>query len=303
MTALREVHLVGRDALDAVTTLLQRARRAHPTAGLYEAADLQWWWAQGPRRTDAMPQLVWLDDAGRPAAAVVATAWTSHVQLDPLVLPGADPGRVVTFLDRGLAHAHEHGIDAVELEVDRADHVLLAALAARGFTATDGGYDELWLATEERPAPSPLPDGYRLASRAEEAPHLHHLLRTGRHHPQLPARLARTSLYRPDLDLVVHDRDDAVAAYVLCWFDPTTATGLVEPVRTLDAHQRRGVARHLLTAGVDRLARAGASRVKICHETRNETAGRLYRGVGFRWNRSTVVMAGPTSPERRDDGI
>jgi len=37
--------------LEAVTALLQRVRSAHPTAGLYEAADLQWWW-RTPRSTD-----------------------------------------------------------------------------------------------------------------------------------------------------------------------------------------------------------------------------------------------------------
>ena len=48
--------------------------------------------------------------------------------------------------------------------------------------------------------------------------------------------------------------DGGVAAYGLFWFDPATATGLVEPMRTEDDHQRRGLARHVLTAGVDLLA-------------------------------------------------
>ena len=37
--------------LAAVTELLQRIRGAHPTKGLFEAADLQWWW-RAPRSTD-----------------------------------------------------------------------------------------------------------------------------------------------------------------------------------------------------------------------------------------------------------
>ncbi|MBA3415715.1 MAG: hypothetical protein H0U10_10880, partial [Chloroflexia bacterium] len=41
---LHEVDLAGRDALDAVTDLLLRARSDDPMAGLYEAADPQWWW-------------------------------------------------------------------------------------------------------------------------------------------------------------------------------------------------------------------------------------------------------------------
>ncbi len=62
---MREELLVGVDYLDAVTTLLQRVRNAHPTKGLYEAAELQWWWSV-PRSTDSLGQLFWFADEGRP---------------------------------------------------------------------------------------------------------------------------------------------------------------------------------------------------------------------------------------------
>ena len=51
----------GAEALDLVTTLLQRARMADPTAGLWEAADFQWWWRR-PRRSDTLQQIFWMDD-------------------------------------------------------------------------------------------------------------------------------------------------------------------------------------------------------------------------------------------------
>ena len=66
----------GAGYLQAVTTLLQRVRAAHPTAGVFEAADFQWWW-RSPRSTDALPQLFWFDDSGLPEAAVIATDWGS----------------------------------------------------------------------------------------------------------------------------------------------------------------------------------------------------------------------------------
>lgn len=43
MGAMREEHRVGVHYLEAVTALLQRVRTSHPTRGLYEAAELQWW--------------------------------------------------------------------------------------------------------------------------------------------------------------------------------------------------------------------------------------------------------------------
>lgn len=74
MHPLREEHRLGLHSLEAVTVLLQRIRSAHPTAGLYEAADLQWWWRE-PRSTDGLPQLFWFDHLGRPEAAVITTGW------------------------------------------------------------------------------------------------------------------------------------------------------------------------------------------------------------------------------------
>jgi GNAT superfamily N-acetyltransferase len=109
--------------------------------------------------------------------------------------------------------------------------------------------------------------------------------------PDVETRLRQTSLYRPDLDLVVLDRRDRVAAYGLFWFDGETATGLVEPMRTEDDHQRRGLARHLLTAGIDRLAAAGATRIKICFEPDNPASRQLYLSVGFEPVKQTVVFA------------
>ena len=40
----------------------------------------------------------------------------------------------------------------------------------------------------------------------------HHMINLKRNHPDVESRLRQTSLYRPDLDLVVHDRRDEVAA-------------------------------------------------------------------------------------------
>lgn len=69
----------------------------------------------------------------------------------------------------------------------------------------------------------------------------------------------------------------------------------VEPMRTEDDHQRRGLARHVLTAGVALLASAGAQRIKIVYDPDNPASGHLYRSVGFEPHRYTDVLAGPTT--------
>ena len=54
------VHPTGRAYLDLVTDLLQRYRLANPITGLWEAADLQWWYCRDPHlhKGDAV---VWVD--------------------------------------------------------------------------------------------------------------------------------------------------------------------------------------------------------------------------------------------------
>lgn len=298
MGSLREEHRIGLAYLEAVTTLLQRIRAAHPTDGLYEAADLQWWWRK-PRPTDEIPQLFWFDEQGRPAAAVIAIDWSGDVALAPMYMPGSGPAWITAVMERGLAHADECGFGGLDLEIDRADEVLIEFLTGRGFTPQfdDDGTTasdsvvESWIAAGDRPEISELHDGYRSATRLDTMDQPHHMIeRNGEH---VEARLRETSLYRPDLDIVVLDNEDTVAANGLFWYDPVTSTAMVEPMRTEEAHQQKGLARHVLTTGVNRLAEAGADRIKICFEPDNPAAKGLYLSVGFEPVKETVVFARP----------
>ena len=296
----REELRSGREAKASITELLRRVRLAHPTAGLYQAAEIEFWWAT-PRSTDHFGQLLWVDDAGRPSAAVLATdfgdglsqLYDASIVIVPITLPDASPAWVEHVIDRGLDHLAEAGVASVDIEVGRDDELTQRLLTGRGFERHADGLIECWLDTATLPPVSPLADGYRLVSRAELEGRPHHLDRPRA--PDVAARLRETVLYRPDLDLVVLGPDDAYAAYSLFWYDPVTGTGAVEPMRTHDAHQRRGLGRHLLTSGVARLAEAGAQRVSIGYEPDNPASGPLYRSVGFVPFLRTDVWRGPTA--------
>lgn len=293
MRTVREEHRVGLQYLEAVTALVQRARSIHPTKGLYEAAELQWWWGEAPRSTDSLSQLFWFDGSGRPKAAVIITEWRDWVTLDPIVMPDASPDWVGQVIERGLAHASESGFEAVELEVDRDDDVLREVLAGHGFAIKEEGLVESWLAADARPEISPLHRDYRLSSRLDTMQPPHHMIK--RHGPDVEQRLLQTSLYRSDLDLFILDRDDNPAARGLFWYDPETAIGVVEPMRTEDEHQRHGLARHLLTTGVGLLVQAGAVRIKIVFEPDNPAASHLYLSVGFEPVKQTDTFSGRTT--------
>jgi len=165
-------------------------------------------------------------------------------------------------------------------------------LAEHGFSVKEGDVlAEAWVYVNALSEVSVLHDNYRLASRAETTTRPHHL--NERNSSFVEGRLLGSSLYRPEFDLVVVDSDDNYAAYGLFWFDAETATGVVEPMRTKDEHQRRGLARHILTAGVDMLVQAGAECISISYEPANRASSGLYRSVGFEPVTNTDLFSGP----------
>src|SRR5881397_1517288 len=110
--AVHEVRASGLEYLALATALLERARLADREAGLWEAADLQWWW-RTPRRSDAIDQVFWIDDKG-PVAAVVLTDWGRAWGCDPLVFPGATVPLAAVWT-RGVEAIDGVGLEAVEV--------------------------------------------------------------------------------------------------------------------------------------------------------------------------------------------
>ena len=272
-TGPREVRASGRAYLALVTQLLQRARLADPEAGLWEAADLQWWW-RTPRSSDELDQVLWVDDQG-PVAAFVLTKWQRAWGCDPIVVPGAG-----IPLSSVWARAVD-AIDALELEtVDVLtrddDPELVALLLASGFVA-DERSGVACMRADERPDVAGVPDGFAVTDRSR-ATGPHPMRR--RNGDGVEERLRQCSLYDPELDLAVVTDGGEAAGYALFWFDPVTKVGLLEPMRVEDAFQRRGLARALLTEGLDRLAARGSERLKVGFAT--DAARALYTGAGFR---------------------
>jgi GNAT superfamily N-acetyltransferase len=90
--------------------------------------------------------------------------------------------------------------------------------------------------------------------------------------------------YRNDLELAVADPSQCPVGYGLFWFDPVAMVGFVEPILTQRSYQRRGLARHVLISGIDRLARPGATRITISHEHRDPASSWWYPSAGFEFS-------------------
>ncbi len=265
------VVVTGGAYLSLATRLLQRMRASSPAGGVWEAADVQWWSRQ-ERPTDRRGQLFWLDQRGEPMAAVILTDWGDAVQCDVLVLPGDREYERAVWPD-ALSRVAALTARAAQFVVRPDDAAGIAALSGAGYRSTGEPVVSSWLAAERRPPISALAAGYRLVSRAD-APDRPHPL-AARNGAEVAGRLARCSLYRPELDLAVEAADGQIAGYGVFWADPVTRVGLVEPMRTEAAHQRRGIASHVLSVGLERLAAHGCDRLKVSNDLG------LYLRAGF----------------------
>lgn len=263
----------GDEALDLATRLLQDARRADPETGVWEAADLQWW-SRRPRPSDEVPQRFWFVD-DRPVGVAMLTWWSYGWGLDLLVVPGA-PVDHDEIWQHGFQQALALDAAVVESLVRVDDTAAVERLEDHAFRPV-GDSGAVRSSTPRGVASPSLPDGYRLVDRFTHRAGPHPMQH--RNGAEVEQRLRRCSLYDPSLDLAVLADDGAVAGYALCWNDPVTGVGTVEPVRVEDEHSGRGVARAMVGAGLDRLTEAGARRLQIGWE--DERAHRLYRGLGL----------------------
>ena len=286
--SVQEVRAAGRDALSLATKLLQRARRADRQAGMWEAADMQWWWRQ-PRRSDGVEQLFWADSQG-PVAGVLLTSWDDGWQCDPIIVPRVSRLEPEAVWARALDEIGVHAVGGgFEVPV-RDDDLVFKELAERSGLVAGERDSTAWMNAADRRSVRSLAEGFTLVDRTQ---------RRGTPHPMrhrngdgVEERLRQCPLYDPALDLAVETADGRIAGYSLYWFDPVTKVGLVEPVRVEDEYQRRGIGRAMLTAGIDRLAMKGARRVKVSYGT--EAAAALYQDVGFQPTSTATWYEGRT---------
>lgn len=284
---LRAVRAGGLEYLGLVTELLQRQRVTDATAGLWEAADLQWWYTRDPHASDE-DAVFWVDGGGVPVVAAVFARW-SPTRYGCDVLGDSSQGSAWAYVRERCAGL---GAASVEMGVALDDEVTAGEAERAGFTEVGKTYEEDWLAATDRPGQRELPDGYRLLARPEQAGPHPMIKRNG---DAVEARLRQCSLYDPELDLAVTAPDGQVAAYAMFWADRRTGVGLVEPMRVEDEHSGLGVAAGLLRAGLGGLAERGCRELKVSHDVDNEPAQRLYHGAGFRARMRVPTLVRPAT--------
>ncbi|MGE3912134.1 MAG: GNAT family N-acetyltransferase [Chloroflexota bacterium] len=184
---------------------------------------------------------------------------------------------------------YTYGVDVSRSPEDR---VLAATLERHGFSEQPSTGGVLMRSLDDLPAPV-LPPGYRLAwadtqkqilgrveaQRAAFAPSDFTLDRYQRVRGRWP--------YRPELDRIILTDDGTVAAFCTAWLDEQNAAGLLEPVGTHPAHQRRGLARAVCLDAMHALRAAGARTAQVGFSTPAALA--TYASLGFTWIAADTV--------------
>lgn len=89
----------------------------------------------------------------------------------------------------------------------------------------------------------------------------------------------RVPLYRRDLDNVAVAPDGELAAFCTVWFDDVTRTAVFEPVGTHPNHRKRGLGKAVMTEGLRRAQRLGATLATV--SSYDKAAHALYDSMGF----------------------
>src|SRR4051812_9728813 len=274
--ALTAQDLRATEYLAAITSLLQAYRLSHPSGGIWEAADLQWWWTRDPHDELGRAR-IWYDGTS-PRVAAILTVWSKgRAALDVLGdLARPEPWQWLATAAPAITTEHE-GLGTAVPDGEQAWEKSLTAL---GFSATDETYLSMWRTAGDVGAPPDAPAGYRIVNRLNQPDGIHWL--AARNGEQVENRLRKCSLYDPRCDIaVVHEASNQVAAYSLYWPDLVTGVGLVEPVRVEDDHSGLGVGGIMLRHGLAALRDAGCTRLKVSSLESNTAAVRLYQGAGF----------------------
>ena len=247
---------------------------------------------------------LWDDDGGR------IVGWTylrAFGGFNAFVAPGAATNAlldemlavVVGIADASVAAGdppvglYTYGIDLARSDEDR---TLAAALERHGLAVRPGVGGVMTRTLDNLPPPI-LPPGYRLgwvetreqiigrveAQRAAFAPSDFLLERY--------ERVRRTWPYRAELDRIVLAEDDTVAAFCTAWIDEENAAGLLEPVGTLPAHQRLGLARAACLDALRELRAAGARTAQVGFSS--EAGRATYGPLGFVLSATDLVYRRP----------
>ena len=272
------------DDLRLADRLMSRAWKAGSPLVAATPAAIEWWHASSAPDPLHAHLRLWSEDGED-----VGWSWHDADEVEWHVWTG-DPGRDAdvfrAMLETGIAEAGVRPVGSWSAEDDPA---AISVLVELGFEPAERRLSQFqWRPADASAggiaglAEPPLPAGYRIRPLAGpgEIPARVEVHRAAFVPSRLTVekyeRLFTLPQYRADDDLVVEAPDGSLAAFAMAWWDEDALVGEFEPVGTHPEHQRRGLARALLTWGLRRYAERGARVVQVYSDATNEASEALY---------------------------
>jgi mycothiol synthase len=238
----------------------------------------------------------------------VAYLWEYNGQLIAFLMPDGGRGEahlnihpelrtvkleieMLSVAEENLASIDSDNTHRLRVWSHRTDKLRQEMLTRRGYQKADW-HEHQWRRLLDTPIREvPLAPGYTIRSLGDGLDLLERCYASGlgfhegnikvavenRDDPTWYHNIQSAPLYRRDLDLVVVTADGAIAAFCTIWFDDVTRSAYFEPVATVPAHQRRGLGKAVMTEGLSRLQRMGATMAFVGGLT--PAANALYRSV------------------------
>jgi ribosomal protein S18 acetylase RimI-like enzyme len=238
----------------------------------------------------------------------VAYLWETDGQITSILMPDGGRGEAHLLVHPGLRtrELEEEMLDVAEdrLPMVKPDgshrlyvwspepDTLRRDMLVRRSYAKDDWHEYQWRRQLDAPIPDvPVAPGYAIRSLGDGLELLERCYASGlgfhdgdiqaavenRDDPGWYRNVQTAPLYRRDLDLVAVAPDGAIAAFCTIWFDDVTRSACFEPVATVPAHQRRGLGKAVMTEGLRRLQRMGATTAFVGGHSL--AANALYRSV------------------------
>jgi predicted N-acetyltransferase YhbS len=257
--------------------------------------DLSWTSREHTHRELALDIRLWEDDAGQ---LIAWTYFRSNGEFNVFVTPGTGYADDMEFFDELLEVIDEAaraslaagdplvGINTYGVDPARSpeDQALVAALERAGFEVVESFSGVMRRELDGMAAPV-VPDGYRL----DWVQTREHVIGRVEAHRRAFApsdlsvmkyqRVQRSWPYRAELDRIALTNNGDVVAFCTAWLDEHNAAGLLEPVGTHPAHQRRGLARAVCLDAARALYEAGARKAQVAFGS--EAGYNTYRSAGF----------------------
>jgi ribosomal protein S18 acetylase RimI-like enzyme len=93
--------------------------------------------------------------------------------------------------------------------------------------------------------------------------------------------LRQAPSFKPELDLIVLAKNQEVACFASAWLDEEASLAEFEPVGTLPAYRKMGLATAVMAKACNRLRRMGCNKATVMSWCESPGANRLYQGAGF----------------------